>query len=120
MNISDRLCWSVIALVHLLPATALFRPAVITSLYKLTPQSPLFALIHHRAALFVIVVVASIWAMVEPGTQKLASITVAISMVSFLTIYWSNGSPPALRTIALTDLAAAPFLAFVTWRIWYP
>jgi hypothetical protein len=45
-----------------------------------------------------------------------ASIGVGVSMISFLILYWSAGSPPALKTIAMTDLIGIPFLIFVTWK----
>jgi UDP-N-acetylmuramyl pentapeptide phosphotransferase/UDP-N-acetylglucosamine-1-phosphate transferase len=118
MLLLERLCWAALALLHLLPASALFRPASIASLYTLAPNGPLFPLLHHRAALFVIVVAACLWALFDPGARRLASVVVAISMLSFLGVYWSAGSPPALKTIATADLAGLPFLAFAIWRSW--
>jgi hypothetical protein len=118
MVLLERLCWSALALLHVLPASALFRPASITSLYKLNPEGALFPLLHHRAALFVIVVVACLWALFDPGARRLASVVVAISMVSFLAVYWSASSPHALKSIAMADLAGLPFLAFVICRSW--
>jgi hypothetical protein len=46
----------------------------------------------------------------------MASVGVGVSMVSFLILYWSAGSPPPLKTIAMTDLVGIPFLIFVTWK----
>ncbi len=118
MLLIERICWAVLALIHLLPASALFRPNAVASLYKVAPEGQLFPLLHHRAALFVIVVVACLWALADPGARRLAGVTVAISMLSFLAIYWSAGSPPALRSIAIADFAGLPFLAVVLWRSW--
>jgi hypothetical protein len=37
-------------------------------------------------------------------------------MLSFLMLYWSTGSPDALKSIAIADLAGMPFLIFVAWK----
>jgi hypothetical protein len=37
-------------------------------------------------------------------------------MVSFLILFYSAGSPPALKTIATADLVGIPFLIFVLWK----
>lgn len=114
----ERICWAALALIHLLPASALFRPRAIIALYRVEPGGPLFPLLHHRAALFAIVVIACLWAIADPGARRLAGVVVATSMLSFLAIYWSAGSPPALRSIAMVDLAGLPFLAVVIWHGW--
>ena len=107
--------WLILATIHAMPALAFFRPATLTSLYRLQPDNPLFLLMHHRAGLFVAVFVACIWAAFVPEGRKLAMLVVGISMVSVLALYWQAGSPPALRKIANVDLAGLPFLAGVAW-----
>jgi len=116
----DRIAWLILALIHLAPALAFFRPAMLTRLYATDAQSPTFLLLHHRAALFVVVCTLCVWAAFDPGTRRAASVAAAISMVSFLALYWHAGSPPALRTIARADLAGLPFLAIVVWRAFSP
>ncbi|WP_077148299.1 hypothetical protein [Sphingopyxis sp. KK2] len=116
----DRIAWPILALIHLMPALAFFRPAMLTRLYAVTPQSPSFLLLHHRAALFLVVFTICVWAAFDPATRRIASVAAAISMVSFLALYWQAGSPPSLRTIALADLAGLPFLAIVAWRAFSP
>lgn len=108
--------WGVLALIHLLPALAFFSPPMISKLYGVASGSEVFLLLHHRAALFLVVLVMCLWAAFDPGSRRLASVCVAISMISFLGLYWSAGSPPALRTIAMADLVGMPFLAIVTWK----
>jgi hypothetical protein len=116
MIIIERICWAVLVLIHITPASMLFRPAAMGKLYGVEAAGPLSALLHHRAALFVIVVIACVWAMADPGARRLAAVVVATSMLSFLAVYWHAGSPAALKSIALADLAGLPFLAFVLWR----
>jgi hypothetical protein len=107
--------WLILAAIHAMPALAFFRPATLTSLYRLQPDNPLFLLMHHRAGLFVAVFVACIYAAFVPEGRRLAVLVAGISMVSFLALYWQAGSPPALRKIAHVDLAGLPVLAGVAW-----
>lgn len=44
-----------------------------------------------------------------------AGVVVAISMISFLLLHVTNGTPPALRTIAREDLIGLPILAYALW-----
>jgi len=113
---SQLICWLLVALVHLIPALALFRPGLITRLYGVVPDSPLFLLMHHRAALFFAVLVACIWAAFDPDGRKLATVIAAISMLSFLVLYHSRGRPAALGTIALVDLIGLAPLAWAGWH----
>ena len=108
-------CWAVLGLIHLLPAFAFFRPTLIGRLYGVDAHSTAFLLLHHRAALFLVVVVLSFWAAWRPEVRPLASVTVAISMVSFLGLYAAGGQPSALRQLAIVDLAGLPFLAVAAW-----
>jgi hypothetical protein len=107
--------WLILAAIHAMPALAFFRPATLTSLYRLQPDNPLFLLMHHRAGLFVGVFAACVFAAFVPEGRRLAVLVVGISMVSFLALYWHAGSPPALKRIALVDLAGLPVLAGVAW-----
>lgn len=116
----DRIAWLMLALIHLMPALAFFRPAMLTRLYGLDAHTPTFLLLHHRAALFLVVCTVCVWAAFDPGARRVASVAAAISMLSFLGLYWHAGSPPSLRMIALADLAGLPFLAIVAWRAFSP
>lgn len=107
------IAWLILAAVHFMPALAFFRPAGLTTLYRIGPDNPLFLLMHHRAALFLAVFAACVIAAFDPGSRRLASVVTAISMVSFLLLWWRAGSPAALKAIAFVDLAGLPFLAFV-------
>lgn len=112
---AERLCYAVLALIHILPASMLFQPNAMRRLYHIDADGPLLALLQHRAALFAIVVLACIWAIVDPASRKLAVAVIATSMLSFLAIYWNFGSPAALKSIALADMAGLPFLALAAW-----
>jgi hypothetical protein len=112
----ERVAWGLLALVHITPALALFAPSLLTKLYGVKSGDPLFLLMHHRAALFLTVVVACIWCVLDPTPRHLGVVLVAISMLSFLALYFANGSPPALRQIAIADMIGLPALAYVTWK----
>jgi hypothetical protein len=116
----ERLAWGLLALVHITPALALFAPSLLIRLYGVQQGEPLFLLMHHRAALFLAVFVACIWCALDPTPRKLGVIIVAISMISFLALYFSNGSPPALKQIAIADLLGLPALLFVAWKAFMP
>jgi hypothetical protein len=108
-------CWLILAAIHLTPALALVRPALLTKLYRLPPESPLFLLMQHRAALFAAVLAACLIAAIHPPSRPLAAVVTGISMVSFLVLYASAGQPPALRTIARVDLVGLIPLALVVF-----
>jgi hypothetical protein len=115
MDIAVRIGWSLLVLVHLMPALAFFQPARLAALYRVGPDNPLFSLMHHRAALFVVIVILCIWAAFDPAVRKLAVVGVGFSMLSFLLIYWRAEQPEALRTIAMVDLIGLIPLALVAW-----
>lgn len=112
----DRILWLTLAAIHTMPALAFFRPATMTAMYRMQADNPLFLLMRHRAALFVVILVIALWAMLDPGVRRLGSVALAISMLSFLWLYWQAGSPPALKTIALVDLVGIPVLVLALWR----
>ncbi len=115
----ELISWLILALVHLMPALAFFMPALLTKLYRLEPGNALFLLMHHRAALFLAILVICVWAAFDATPRRLASVAVAISMVSFLALYWLQGSPLALRQIAVVDLIGLPALGYVGWRAFF-
>lgn len=108
--------WLILALVHLMPALAFFIPSLLTKLYGLAPGNALFLLMHHRAALFVAIFVICVWSAFDATPRRMASVAVAISMVSFVALYWLQGAPPALRQIALVDLIGLPALCYAIWK----
>ena len=112
--------WVALGLIHLLPAIAVFRPAMIGTLYGGEAGSTTFMLLHHRAALFLVVLVVCIWASLRPEVRPLASVAVSISMLSFLWLYSAAEQPPALRQIAVADLIGLPFLAVAAWQAFRP
>ena len=59
--------------------------------------------------------VACVWAAFDPDARRLASVVVAISMLSFLLLYLQSSSPPALRRIAFVDLVGLIPLAYVAF-----
>lgn len=114
------ICWAILGLIHLVPAVALFRPAMISALYGVQSGSATFLLLHHRAALFLCVLLICIWAALRPEVRPLASVVVAVSMISFLWLYAAAGQPVALRQIAIADLAGLPVLMIAAWLAFLP
>lgn len=114
------ICWTILGIIHLMPALAVFRPSMITALYGVPSGSATFLLLHHRAALFLSVLLTCVWAVLRPEVRPLASVVVAISMLSFLGLYGAARQPPTLRRIAIVDLAGLPFLAMAIWLAFAP
>lgn len=114
----DRLAWAALALIHALPALALFKPALISRLYGVAPGDRAFLLLHHRAALFLCVLILCLWAAADPGVRRASSVVAAVSMLSFLWLWQRAGQPPALKTIAIADVIGLAPLALVSWRSW--
>ncbi|MEP2734774.1 MAG: hypothetical protein ABJP34_00630 [Erythrobacter sp.] len=108
--------WLILAAIHAMPSLALFRPATLTTLYGIAPSDPLFLLMQHRAGLFLAVFAACVLAAFMPEGRRIAVVIVAISMVSFLALFWLGGSPEGLKMIAIVDLAGLPVLAAVAWH----
>jgi hypothetical protein len=114
--ILQTIAWLALAAIHFMPALAFFRPATLTTMYRLDSGNPLFLLMHHRAGLFVTVFLLCLWAAFDVQPRRAAVLVVGFSMLSFLFLYFTNGSPKPLRTIAKVDLIGLPFLTFVTWK----
>ncbi len=55
----ERTSWILLALIHLTPFAVFFAPTTISRLYSVAQDDPSFALLHHRAALFGVVFIAS-------------------------------------------------------------
>lgn len=115
----ERLCWTVLVLIHASPIAAFFAPSMLGRLYGVDAASDVALLLQHRGALFALVVIACIWAAFDPSVAKLAVVISAVSMLSFLVLYVGAGMPAGLRTIAIADMVGLPFLAFLGWRAFF-
>ena len=119
MDIALRLSWLALAVIHVLPALVLFRPAMTEQLYQTAPNGDIGVLIVHRGALFLAVVAVSLLALVDSESRRAASLVVAISMTGFLFVFIRSGMPEgALRTIALVDTVGLVPLVLVTIHAW--
>ncbi len=112
----DKVCWALLALIHLMPSLALFKPALIEKMYGVAPGTDSFTLMHHRAAMFLVIIGICIWALVRPDVRQLATVAVGISMGSFLLIWWMAGGSPALKSIAVADMLGMPILLVAGWH----
>jgi hypothetical protein len=110
--------WVVLAAVHLSPALVLIRPQLMQSLYGLKPEGSLAVLMTHRGALFLVLVVAALFAAFDPGARRVVALSCTISLLAFLLLYAQAGFPSALKTIAVVDLVALAPLLLVTVDAW--
>ncbi len=114
-----KVCWGLLALIHLSPSLPVFRPKLIETLYGISPSGDLGVLTTHRAFLFLALFITALIAMFNLESRKLASIILTISMVSFLFLYVREGLPSgALQKIAIADGMGLFPLAFVIWQSW--
>jgi hypothetical protein len=111
-----KICWAILLAIHTMPALALFRHTLISKMYRVNADSPLFLLFHHRAALFLVICVICLWSIFRPEMRPLATVAVGISMVSFVLVWLLAGAPSALRSIAVVDIIGLPFLIFAGWQ----
>lgn len=112
----ERVSWLILAIaIHLPPFIAFFMPKLLTQLYAVAPEDANFPLLHHRAALFGVITIACLWAAFDPDVRQLVSAITAVSMISFLIIFFAYDQPQSLKTIALVDGIGIPFLAYVSW-----
>ena len=121
MDRLNMLSWLALAAIHASPAAVLVKPTLTNTLYGVAPTGTTGMLIVHRGALFLAVFAIALYAAFAPEARKAATIVVAISVIGFLLVYVTAGSPKGpLRTIALADALALLPLAYVTWKAWQP
>ena len=114
MDILERLAWLGLALIHLSPATAVFRPGGLARLYGAKPGETLSLLLEHRSLLFTGILALCLWSALDPHPRPAAALATAISVLGYLALYIRHGLPKGpMRTIAQVDLLAVPLLALV-------
>ncbi len=118
MEMLVRLCWLVLAAVHLPPAAATAVPSLIERLYGVEPTGDVGVLLVHRATLFLAVAAASVYAAFVRTSRPVSSIVVGVSILGFLALYFRAAAPPALRTIAVVDMVALIPLGVVMVDAW--
>ncbi|MEQ8747862.1 hypothetical protein [Pyruvatibacter sp.] len=111
----------ILAVLHASPALLALRPELMASLYgPAAASSGLGILLHHRAMMFMLVVLACIAAAFMPQIRSAGVVLTGWSMIGFLVAYWLGGSPAgALHRIALADLACVPVLLFLVWAVFF-
>lgn len=110
--------WLLLVLIHASPAAAFFAPGLIERLYAVPPTGEIGLMLQHRAALFLAVLAACAVAAFHAPSRRLATLVVAISMLTFLWLFLRGGSPERLRTIFIADLIGLAPLALVSWDAW--
>lgn len=111
------LSFAVVGVIHLLPVAPVFAPATLQRLYGIAPgDTTLLVLMRHRALLLALVGVLCLSAVWWSPMRPAALLAAAVNIFGFLAFYALYGSPAgALRTIAIGDLIALPFLAYAAW-----
>jgi hypothetical protein len=112
---TTKICWLVLGVLHTPPVAGLFRPAVLTRIYGVAAEGNAFALLRHRAALFLVIVVICTWAFFRAEVRPLATVTLGISMTTFIVVWLLSGMPDSLRSIFLADLIGVPVLGVAGW-----
>jgi hypothetical protein len=120
METITKLSWTILAVIHVMPALVLFVPDLTLQLYDVPSDGDMGILFTHRGGLFLGVFIAAFLAGFMPDMRRLASVVVAISVISFLFVYLRAGLPDnSLRKIAIIDVLALFPLAWVTWQSWF-
>lgn len=121
METVTKLSWLVLALLHLPPALAVFFPSFLTKLYGVSTEGDMGVLLMHRGGLFLAVFIAALLATFMLDMRRLASLILAISILSFLLIYVCAEMPEgSLRKIAVADGIGLLPLMWVIWQSWFP
>jgi len=119
MELLTKISWGALALIHFMPSLPIFRPNMIETLYGAAPSGAIGLLLAHRSGLFLAVLVTTLFAMFSIEARKLATVVLAISMVSFLILYARAGLPSGpLKKIAMADAVGLIPLIFVIWQAW--
>lgn len=119
METLTKMYWGLLLLVHVPPSAIFFAPRLSETLYGLSPAGDTGLLLVHRGALFVSIMTACGFAILDPGVRRAASAIVAVSVLGFLLVYLRAGTPSGpLRTIAVADAIALVPLFFVLFAAW--
>ena len=119
MEMSIRIAWLLLALLHVMPALSVFLPALVESLYGFKPEGELAVLMTHRGVLFLAVFVAALIAAFHEPSRKLASVVIGISVIGFLIVYANAGFIDGnLRRIAIPDAIGLLPLVWVAYNAW--
>ncbi|MEL6371778.1 MAG: hypothetical protein AAFY84_10015 [Pseudomonadota bacterium] len=119
MEISVKIAWALLAVLHVMPALSAFVPGLIERLYGVSPDGEIGTLLVHRGVLFFAVLMVAVVAIFHVPSRRLASIVLMISMIGFLIVFWRAGMPTGdLRKIAITDAVGVLPLAYVCLNAW--
>ncbi|MBV1858531.1 MAG: hypothetical protein KUG77_08975 [Nannocystaceae bacterium] len=110
----------ILALAHVYPAAVAVAPRLVESLYGVAPGGSAALLLQHRGALFLAVALAAGLASFDPAARRAASLTVGVSVISYLAIYVRAGAPLGpLRSIAWVDVVLLLPLAIACRDAWW-
>lgn len=105
--------WGLAALVHLVPAAAVFSKARVEALYGVGVVSPeLELLLRHRALLFGVVAALLLVAALRPELRPLAGALALVSMLGYVLLAWQVGTEQAaLLRVLRVDLLVSLLLS---------
>lgn len=112
----------ILAIIHLLPALAVFAPSKIAALYGIAPgDKALITLLQHRALLFALLCAAFVLAAFSPVYRPAVLIAGMISMTGFIGIAGLQRElSGSLRKIVVADIAGlviAVCAAFIVFKL---
>src|SRR5688500_14823497 len=113
------LCWVALAALHVMPSAVVLAPHLISRLYGVDPAGDVGLLLRDRGSLFVGVIIAAGWSLVNAQVRPLAAVLVAWSIGSFLLLYLGGERREgALQVIARWDLVGLLPLSVVLYSAW--
>ena len=113
--------FGLLALIHALPAAALFAPGSLSRLYGFDAgDSVMTTLLQHRALLFGLLAAALVYAIFHPATRPPVLVATVVSMGGFIAIAAARGEGGgALRSIVVADIVGliiAALTAYLSWK----
>jgi hypothetical protein len=119
MEISVKIAWSFLVLLHVTPAMIAVVPGLVEKLYGVSSEGDVGVLLVHRGALLLAVCLTALYAIFDPGSRRLASLVLGVSMIGFLIVYVRAGMVSGdLRIIALADMLGLVPLIWVSIHAW--
>ena len=119
MELSVKIAWILLALIHIGPALTALFPSMVEKLYDVPANGETSVLLVHRGVLFAAVVSVATYAVLDPSVRQMASIVLGLSMSGFLIHYIRVGAPTGgLRKIAIVDAIGLLPLSWVLFDAW--
>ena len=112
-------CFVLLALIHALPAMALFAPSRLSALYGFEAgDGVLTTLLQHRALLFGLLAAALVYAVFHPSVRWPVLIGTILSMGGFIAVAALHGQlDGALKSIVVADIVGLLIAALAAFLL---